>query len=98
SPHVDSIEVGSGVIVGVIDCSVAAVPESNAFVVIVNVCACLISFTALCAIVMLASTNRFVFEPELPCEPSVVRRTVAVGGVAPASLSVNVQEESAVAV
>src|SRR5205814_909215 len=45
-----------------------------------------------------ASTNRLVTEPELPCVPSVERLTVTVAGLAPASLSSNFQDESAVAV
>src|SRR5438876_1177367 len=45
-----------------------------------------------------ASTNRLVTDPELPCEESVERRTVAVAGFAFASGSVKVQEASAVAV
>jgi hypothetical protein len=45
-----------------------------------------------------ASTNRLVTELELPCVPSVERLTVTEAGFAPASLSSNFQETSAVAV
>src|SRR3954452_10041610 len=98
SPQVDDIDWGAGEIVGVIDVSDAVVPESNAVVVMVNLGEWLTSFTALDAMLMFASTNRFVTEPELPCVPSVERLTVCVAGLAPASVSSNFQDTSAVAV
>src|SRR3954452_12415350 len=75
-----------GLTCGVIDSSVAVVPDGIPVVETVNVCACPTSLTADGPMLTFASTNRLVTEAELPCVPSVERLTVCVAGFAPVSV------------